>query len=197
LKPIFTSGPQAPRGGAGLQEEELYENPGEEQEAGRAGGITAIALYDYQAQAEDEISFDPNDIISNIEMVSRRVAGVPCPSPSPLVLGGPKPCCVPPCPSCPSAGGRGMVDRGGARQVRPLPRQLRGSEGMTGETAAAKPGPGQGEGEEQANLVCSVPLSFPGPALCYIFVFLQPHMYLNVDFASRGLYIFHCSIVQG
>jgi len=30
-------------------------------------GITAIALYDYQAMAEDEISYDPNDIISNIE----------------------------------------------------------------------------------------------------------------------------------
>ena len=28
-----------------------------------------MALYDYQAMAEDEISFDPNDIITNIEMV--------------------------------------------------------------------------------------------------------------------------------
>ena len=33
------------------------------------GGISAIALYDYQAMAEDEISFDPNDVITNIEMV--------------------------------------------------------------------------------------------------------------------------------
>ena len=33
-------------------------------------GVTAVALYDYQAAAEDEISFDPNDIITNIEMVS-------------------------------------------------------------------------------------------------------------------------------
>lgn len=32
--------------------------------------IRAIALYDYQAQAEDEISFDPDDIISHIEQVS-------------------------------------------------------------------------------------------------------------------------------
>lgn len=32
--------------------------------------IQAIALYDYQASAEDEISFDPNDIISHIEKVS-------------------------------------------------------------------------------------------------------------------------------
>jgi len=53
----------------------LYENPEEETSnrggggGGGGGGITAIALYDYQAMAEDEISFDPNDIISNIEMV--------------------------------------------------------------------------------------------------------------------------------
>lgn len=32
--------------------------------------IQAIALYDYQASAEDEISFDPNDIITHIERVS-------------------------------------------------------------------------------------------------------------------------------
>lgn len=31
--------------------------------------VRAIALYDYQAQAEDEISFDPNDIITHIEQV--------------------------------------------------------------------------------------------------------------------------------
>ena len=39
-------------------------------EPARDGSITAVALYDYQAMAEDEISFDPNDIITNIEMVS-------------------------------------------------------------------------------------------------------------------------------
>lgn len=32
--------------------------------------IKAIALYDYQASAEDEISFDPNDIITHIEQVT-------------------------------------------------------------------------------------------------------------------------------
>lgn len=32
--------------------------------------IQAVALYDYQASAEDEISFDPNDIITHIEKVS-------------------------------------------------------------------------------------------------------------------------------
>lgn len=33
-------------------------------------GLKAIALYDYEATAEDEISFDPNDIITHIEQVS-------------------------------------------------------------------------------------------------------------------------------
>ena len=30
-----------------------------------------MALYDYQAAADDEISFDPNDVITNIEMVRK------------------------------------------------------------------------------------------------------------------------------
>ena len=33
-------------------------------------GLCAVALYDYQAAADDEISFDPNELITNIEMVS-------------------------------------------------------------------------------------------------------------------------------
>ncbi|KAF7266052.1 cortactin [Rhynchophorus ferrugineus] len=32
-------------------------------------GITAIALYDYQAAADDEISFDPDDVITHIEKI--------------------------------------------------------------------------------------------------------------------------------
>lgn len=32
-------------------------------------GIRAVALYDYEAAAEDEISFDPDDIITHIEQV--------------------------------------------------------------------------------------------------------------------------------
>ncbi|XP_047372605.1 src substrate cortactin isoform X3 [Sciurus carolinensis] len=32
-------------------------------------GITATALYDYQAAGDDEISFDPDDLITNIEMI--------------------------------------------------------------------------------------------------------------------------------
>ena len=39
-------------------------------------GISAVALYDYQAAADDEISFDPDDVITNIEMVS--VTGIYC-----------------------------------------------------------------------------------------------------------------------
>ena len=55
-----------------MEQEQVYENQDAyEEEAKRGGGgITAIALYDYQAMADDEISFDPNDVISNIEMVS-------------------------------------------------------------------------------------------------------------------------------
>nr|XP_033813867.1 src substrate cortactin-like [Geotrypetes seraphini] len=37
-------------------------------EAG-AGGVSAVALYDYQGEGDDEISFDPKDLITNIEMV--------------------------------------------------------------------------------------------------------------------------------
>jgi len=32
-------------------------------------GMTAVALYDYQAGDSDEISFEPDDVITNIEMV--------------------------------------------------------------------------------------------------------------------------------
>ncbi|XP_066525458.1 src substrate protein p85-like [Hoplias malabaricus] len=34
-----------------------------------SGGQSAVALYDYQGEADDEISFMPDDIITNIEMV--------------------------------------------------------------------------------------------------------------------------------
>ncbi|XP_006884306.1 PREDICTED: hematopoietic lineage cell-specific protein [Elephantulus edwardii] len=34
-----------------------------------AKGISAVALYDYRGEGSDEISFDPDDIISDIEMV--------------------------------------------------------------------------------------------------------------------------------
>uniref|UniRef100_A0A3B5BI46 Cortactin n=1 Tax=Stegastes partitus TaxID=144197 RepID=A0A3B5BI46_9TELE len=53
-------------------EEELYQNPDEtaaQYEYGEDVGVTAVALYDYQAAGDDEISFDPDDIITNIEMI--------------------------------------------------------------------------------------------------------------------------------
>ncbi|XP_007450567.1 PREDICTED: hematopoietic lineage cell-specific protein isoform X2 [Lipotes vexillifer] len=37
--------------------------------AGAGAGISAVALYDYQGEGSDEISFDPDDIITDIEMV--------------------------------------------------------------------------------------------------------------------------------
>merc|ERR1712004_163228 len=48
------------------QPDNRYDLPPEEAEA---EGVVAVALYDYQAAADDEISFDPNDVITNIEMV--------------------------------------------------------------------------------------------------------------------------------
>ncbi|KAI1889592.1 hypothetical protein AGOR_G00164510 [Albula goreensis] len=49
-----------------LQQQE--EGPADE-EYGEDLGVTAVALYDYQAAGDDEISFDPDDIITNIEMI--------------------------------------------------------------------------------------------------------------------------------
>jgi len=48
---------------------DIYDNMESNTQSSKGAGITAMALYDYQAMAEDEISFDPNDIITNIEMV--------------------------------------------------------------------------------------------------------------------------------
>uniref|UniRef100_A0A8C9ZWD3 Cortactin n=1 Tax=Sander lucioperca TaxID=283035 RepID=A0A8C9ZWD3_SANLU len=42
---------------------------GQQYEYGEDLGLTAVALYDYQAAGDDEISFDPDDIITNIEMI--------------------------------------------------------------------------------------------------------------------------------
>ncbi|XP_037103218.1 src substrate cortactin-like isoform X2 [Syngnathus acus] len=54
------------------QPEPLYDAPAEDEqqyEIGEDAGVTAVALYDYQAAGEDEISFDPDEIITNIEMI--------------------------------------------------------------------------------------------------------------------------------
>ncbi|KAJ3594143.1 hypothetical protein NHX12_006475 [Muraenolepis orangiensis] len=60
-----------------LPEENLYQNvpvaggvaDSQPYDAGEDAGVTAVALYDYQAAGDDEISFDPDDIITNIEMI--------------------------------------------------------------------------------------------------------------------------------
>ncbi|GAB6031279.1 hypothetical protein CHUAL_009079 [Chamberlinius hualienensis] len=42
----------------------------EQQSTGHAqSSVAAVALYDYEAAADDEITFDPGDIITNIEMI--------------------------------------------------------------------------------------------------------------------------------
>uniref|UniRef100_A0A8C9ZZS3 Cortactin n=1 Tax=Sander lucioperca TaxID=283035 RepID=A0A8C9ZZS3_SANLU len=46
-----------------------YQVNGQQYEYGEDLGLTAVALYDYQAAGDDEISFDPDDIITNIEMI--------------------------------------------------------------------------------------------------------------------------------
>jgi hypothetical protein len=50
-------------------EKELADNDPAAEEAEEETAM-ATALYDYQAAAEDEISFDPDDLITHIEMVS-------------------------------------------------------------------------------------------------------------------------------
>lgn len=51
------------------QQQQQQEEPEEFILSADNPGIQAIALYDYQAAAEDEISFDPDDRITHIEMI--------------------------------------------------------------------------------------------------------------------------------
>lgn len=52
------------------QSEDLYEDTAVAHPAGGGGtGVKARALYDYQAAEDNEITFDPDDIIMNIEMI--------------------------------------------------------------------------------------------------------------------------------
>ncbi|CAJ0920706.1 unnamed protein product [Ranitomeya imitator] len=48
-----------------LPKEEPYKPSGQT----RASGITAVALYDYEGGGDDEISFQPQDLITDIEMI--------------------------------------------------------------------------------------------------------------------------------
>ena len=43
------------------------EQPQEEQAADSAAGFSAIALFDYQANGDDEITFDPEELVTDIE----------------------------------------------------------------------------------------------------------------------------------
>ncbi|VEN63310.1 unnamed protein product [Callosobruchus maculatus] len=58
---------------SGQAEENLIPEGSEEYEYSQEEivdtGITAIALYDYQAAADDEISFDPDDLITHIDKI--------------------------------------------------------------------------------------------------------------------------------
>ncbi|NWI50395.1 HCLS1 protein, partial [Calyptomena viridis] len=48
---------------------DLAEDGGHVDSAGQGPGTCAVALYDYQGEGDDEISFDPDDTITHIEMV--------------------------------------------------------------------------------------------------------------------------------
>lgn len=52
-----------------LYADPIYQNQEDLSEYIEDTGIRAIALYDYQAAADDEISFDPDDVITHIEQV--------------------------------------------------------------------------------------------------------------------------------
>lgn len=54
---------------AGVESEAIYQNQQDLAEYIEDTGIRAVALYDYEAAAEDEISFDPDDLITHIEQV--------------------------------------------------------------------------------------------------------------------------------
>lgn len=51
-------------------DENIYQNAQDLAECIDDTGLRAVALYDYEAAADDEISFDPDDMITHIEQVS-------------------------------------------------------------------------------------------------------------------------------
>ncbi|EDV48305.1 hematopoietic lineage cell-specific protein [Drosophila erecta] len=64
-----TSEAVAPSSGATVPEEAIYANSDNLADYLEDTGIHAIALYDYQAADDDEISFDPDDVITHIEKI--------------------------------------------------------------------------------------------------------------------------------
>lgn len=51
-------------------DENIYQNAQDLAECIDDTGMRAVALYDYEAAADDEISFDPDDMITHIEQVT-------------------------------------------------------------------------------------------------------------------------------
>ncbi|KAM8762527.1 src substrate cortactin isoform 4-T5 [Acanthopagrus schlegelii] len=75
-EPLYEPEPQTQYAQQEDQDQDLYQTPaettagdGQQYDYGEDLGVTAVALYDYQAAGDDEISFDPDDIITNIEMI--------------------------------------------------------------------------------------------------------------------------------
>ncbi|XP_059610557.1 src substrate cortactin [Phlebotomus argentipes] len=64
--PVQEEAPQVVTSSQEVPEETIYQNLADYIED---TGVKAVALYDYQAAAEDEISFDPEDLITHIEMI--------------------------------------------------------------------------------------------------------------------------------
>lgn len=68
--PATASSAPAPNGsGQGALEEAIYANSENLADYLEDTGIHAIALYDYQAADDDEISFDPDDVVTHIEKI--------------------------------------------------------------------------------------------------------------------------------
>lgn len=67
--PVHENGSSAAAPAAIDDTEAIYQNQQDLAEYIEDTGIRAVALYDYEAAAEDEISFDPDDLITHIEQV--------------------------------------------------------------------------------------------------------------------------------
>lgn len=67
--PAAASPTPAANGSAGASEEAIYANSDNLADYLEDTGTHAIALYDYQAADDDEISFDPDDVVTHIEKI--------------------------------------------------------------------------------------------------------------------------------
>lgn len=69
LPAAVSSAPAANGSAPGTLEEAIYANSENLADYLEDTGIHAIALYDYQAADDDEISFDPDDVVTHIEKI--------------------------------------------------------------------------------------------------------------------------------